>query len=143
MRDAVAAAAASECSKWLAGTILQREDDPALFGHLVRYWLAGSSGSIRPDRLAAAQQAAIASGIPYDKLLDPALVAAVAKFKAASATADTAIAHVYTKWDGIDRAAVVVRATAAQVQGAQAEVKTAQAAVTSATARVKDARKRT
>ena len=139
VRDAVAAAAASECSKWLAGTILQREDDPSRFGHLVRYWLAGSSGSIRPDRLAAAQQAAIASGIPYDKLLDPALVAAVAKFKAASATADTAIADVYTKWDGIDRAAVVVRATAAQVQGAQAEVKTAQAAVTSATARVKDA----
>ena len=89
---------------------LQKEHEPARFGDLVRYWLAGSSGSIRPDRLVAAQQAATASGIPYGTLVHATLAGAVAKFKAASAKADTAIDDVYKKWDAIDTAAAAVDA---------------------------------
>ena len=108
VRNAVAAAAAKERSTWLAGTTLQKEDEPTRFGDLVRYWLAGSKGDIRPDRLVAAQQAATTSGIPYGKLVDTTLAAAVARFKEASGKADTAILDVYAKWDAIDTAAAAL-----------------------------------
>ena len=108
VRDAVVAAAVNERSTWLAGTTLQKEDEPARFGDLVRYWLAGSSGGIRPDRLVAAQQAATASSMPYGTLVHTALAAAVARFKTASAQGRYRDPDVYTKWDAIDTAAAAV-----------------------------------
>jgi hypothetical protein len=142
VRAAVVAAAVRERSTWRAGTALQKEDEPARFGDLVRYWLAGSSGGIRPDRLVAAQQAATASSVPYGTLVHTALRTAVAKFKTASAKADTAIADVYTKWDAIDAAAVVVNAAADKVTAGKAEVTSAKAAVKAATAKVQEAEAR-
>ncbi len=142
VRAAVVAAAVRERSTWRAGTALQKEDEPARFGDLVRYWLAGSSGGIRPDQLMAAQRAATASSVPYGTLVHTALSTAVAKFKTASAKADTAIADVYTKWDAIDAAAVVVNAAADKVTAGKAEVTTAKAAVKAATAKVQEAEAR-
>jgi len=143
VRDAVVAAAVHERSTWLAGTTLQKEDEPARFGDLVRYWLAGSSGGIRPDRLVAAQQAATASSVPYGTLVHATLITAVATFKTASAKADTAIADVYAKWDAIDTAAVVVKAAADKVTAGKAEVTTAKAAVKAATTKAQEAEART
>ena len=139
VRDAIAAAAVNERSTWLAGTTLQKEDQPARFGDLVRYWLAGSKGDIRPDRLVAAQQAATASGIPYGKLVDATLAAAVARFKVESGKADTAILDVYTKWDAIDTAAATLTTATSNLKTAAADVKAAQAVVKTATTNVKKA----
>ena len=125
MRVAVVAAAVSERSTWLAGTALQKEDEPARFGDLVRYWLAGSSGGIRPDRLVAAQQAATASGMPYGTLVHATLATAVAKFKSASAKADTAIAR-RLREVGRDRYC------SSGLTTATSDVKTAEAEVTAA-----------
>ena len=62
----------------------------------------------------AAQQAATASSVPYGTLVHTALPVLRSKFRDSIAKADTAIADVYTKWDAIDAAAVVVSAAVAR-----------------------------
>ena len=140
VRDAIAAAAVNERSTWLAGTdpskgrssprglaISSATGSPAAKGTSARTgWLLPS----RPQPQ---------SGIPYGKLVDATLAAAVARFKVESGKADTAILDVYAKWDAIDTAAATLTTATSNLKTAAADVKAAQAVVKTATTNVKKA----
>ena len=55
----------------LSAAAFIKEEQPPRFGDLVGYWLAGSNGELRPDRLVSAQQAANGPKVPYGTLVHP------------------------------------------------------------------------
>ena len=120
LRDAIAAAAEAERSKWFVSGSFRKEDHPTRFGDLVSYWLAGSNGDVRPDRLVSAQKAAIDPKILYSTLVHHDLAAAVARFKVAEGKVNSALADVYRRWDAVDAAAIIAQDAAAKLTSAEA-----------------------
>jgi hypothetical protein len=146
LRAAIAAAATTERGTWRPGGTFQRENDPARFGDLVRYWLGGTKGHevIRPDTLLAAQQAALDPSVKYSVLLTSTLSTAVSTFVAADQAVDTAAAALLSRWDDVDVAQLAFDAARAKVAPAKTAVdaavtarNNAEEAVTQAEAGVK------
>ena len=124
LRAAIAAAATTERGTWRPGGTFQKEDDPARFGDLVRYWLGGTKGHevIRPDTLLAAQQAALDPSVKYGVLPTSTLSTAVSAFVAADQAVDTTAAALLGRWDDVDAAQVAFDAARAKVAPAEAAV---------------------
>ncbi|UJS22193.1 MAG: DUF2272 domain-containing protein [Candidatus Brocadia sp.] len=110
LRAAVATAALDERKIWWmgAGSTAQKEDNDSRFGDLVRYWLAGHTGTIRPGKLEAVQKAALDPSVTYGNLGNATLNAAVLAFRRAAADVDARTADVYKKSDDVDSAIVRV-----------------------------------
>jgi len=67
LRDAVRVAAEAEHTDWFPAAGALMEDDPAVFGKLVQYWLC-RTGDIRPLTLTALQAQAVSAAINYGLL---------------------------------------------------------------------------
>jgi subtilisin family serine protease len=132
LRSAVVIAALNERKIWRVGNTSQKEDNDARFGDLVRYWLAGRTGTIHPGKLKAVQQAALDPDVTYGNLGNATLNSAIQKFKVAEATVNAARADVYSKSNAVDSAI-------AKVKDAGKKVEAAEIAVSQADARVKKA----
>jgi hypothetical protein len=128
LRAAVVAAATAERRKWFdaRGKAFHKEQTDARFADLVRYWLAGRTGTIRPGKLEAVQQASLDPRIAYTNLTDAALNAAIQTFRGAEATVSAKNADVYEKSRAADAAAATLRAArAAEKQAAQERTRAA------------------
>jgi hypothetical protein len=134
LRADVVTAALAERKIWWGstGNTAQKEDANARFGDLVRYWLAGRTGTIRPGKLEAVQQAALDPSVTYSNLGDATLNAAIQKFSIAEAQVNARIADVYNKSDVVDSAKLKVKATETEVKQATAEVRAAEVRVKAA-----------
>src|SRR5262249_79192 len=131
LRAAVATAAVDERKIWWVGTgnTAQKEDNDARFGDLVRYWLAGHTGTIRPGKLEVVQIAAIDPSIKYSNLSNATLNTAVQAFRKAAAEVDAKAADVYKKSDDVDTTTKSLKVAETAVTLATAKVKTAEARV--------------
>jgi hypothetical protein len=67
LRAAIVASARAEWTAWHAAGVPKRENEVAMFGNLVRYYLAAIT-DVRPDTLTAMQAAAIAATTNYGTL---------------------------------------------------------------------------
>ncbi|MGH9890602.1 MAG: DUF2272 domain-containing protein, partial [bacterium] len=136
LRAAVVKAAVDERTLWFdsGSKTFQNEITDARFGDLVRYWLAGHTGTIRPGKLEAVQKAAIDSSVKskYGNLTNATLNAAIQKFSAAEAKVNARSADVYKKSDDVDSATAKVKEANTQVRDAAAAMTAAEAAVKAA-----------
>ena len=127
VRAAVVTAALAERTKWFdaAGKTLQKENDAARFGDLVRYWLSGHTKNVHPQKLRALEQAAIDPSITYGNLTAAALNSAIQTLAAAEAKVASRTADVYKASDVVDAAIPVATAARDALKLADAAVKSA------------------
>lgn len=132
LRAAVATVARDERNIWWVGNTAQKEDNNVRFGDLVRYWLAGHTGTIRPGKLESVQKAALDPSVTYSNRGNATLEKDVQKFRKAAGEVDNRAADVYKKSDGVDSAD-------AKVKDAGKKAKDAETAAELASKKVKTA----
>lgn len=129
-------AAVGERARWFPAPSgpFELESTDARFGDLLRYWLAGKNGDIRPGKLEALQTAAIAATLVYGNLQNATLRAAINVFAAREQAVNTAVTAVYTRADAVDSARLDVAPAKAALVAAKARVAAAAAALGAAKA---------
>jgi hypothetical protein len=134
LRAGIVSAALAERAIWWVSTssTVQKEDNGKRFGDLVRYWLAGQTGTIPPNTLGAALTAALDPLTTYDNLGSVALEAVRKKFGLAEARVNALTRAVYGKSLDLQVATALLKRATTELGVAAATMKSAEARVKAA-----------